>query len=179
MHFQSLGILASALALADATLPLVPAQTTVRFHLTAPLSSKDGKAHAAFAFVMAEPIVVDGRTIVAKDAAGSGTVLVDGHAGNSGHEGDITLRLDTVAAADGRTLVFDDQRVAINGRNRKIISAAAGFIPIVGFGSFFIRGSDVEIAPTTVISTVLGKPAHEVEPSPQPSASPEPSATPT
>ncbi|MBD5606476.1 MAG: hypothetical protein IAI48_15505, partial [Candidatus Eremiobacteraeota bacterium] len=76
-------------------------------------------------------------------------------AGSQGHEGDLTLRLDSLHTADGRTFSFDDQRFEIDGRNRKIVSGLLGLVPYAGVGARFIRGSDVRVDPSTPIETVL------------------------
>jgi hypothetical protein len=137
----------------------VPAQTTLRFHLTEPLSSANSKTGAPFAFVLLDPIVVDGQTLVPSGASGSGTLLLAGHAGPSGHEGDLTLRLDSIQALDGRDVYFADQQLHIDGRNKKIMAGALGFVPFAGLGARFIRGADVRIDPSTPIDTVLDRAA--------------------
>lgn len=152
-------LVTSVASIARADLSSVPAKTTLRLHLRERIASNVTKVGSRFAFAMVEPVVVAGTTIVAKDALGQGTVLVAGHAGTQGHEGDLTLRFDSVSTVDGRRLVFDDQRARINGRNRKAASFFGGFIPFVGMGAGFIRGADIAIEPTTVIENVLERSA--------------------
>ncbi len=152
-------LVTSVASIARADLSSVPAKTTLRLHLRERIASNITKVGSRFAFAMVEPVVVAGTTIVAKDALGQGTVLVAGHAGTQGHEGDLTLRFDSVSTVDGRRLVFDDQRARINGRNRKAASFFGGFIPFVGMGAGFIRGADIAIEPTTVIENVLERSA--------------------
>jgi hypothetical protein len=137
----------------------VPAKTAVRFHLTQPVSSNGNKSGTPFTFVLLDPIAVDGRTLVPSGATGAGTLLLAGHAGTSGHEGDLTLRLDSIATPDGHEILFNDQRLRINGLNRKIMAGLLGFIPYAGIGARFIRGEDVRIAARTPITTVLDRPA--------------------
>ena len=96
---------------------------------------------------MLDPVAVDGRTVIAAGATGHGTLLLAGHAGNSGHEGDLTLRLDVIPTVDNRQMVFADQRLRINGKNKKIMSGVLGVIPYAGFGARFIRGQAVVIEP--------------------------------
>jgi hypothetical protein len=138
---------------------IVPAKTPLAMHLTAPVSSNGSISGSTFAFVMVDPVVIDGKTVVAAGATGTGTLVLAGHAGWSGHEGDLTLRFDRVATVDGQSLQFNDQRIEINGRNRKVISFLAGFVPYAGIAAGFIRGSEMSIAPTTVIHTVVKKDA--------------------
>jgi len=142
-----------------APLLIVPAKTPLAVHLTAPISSNGSKSGSTFQFVMVDPVVVDGKTVVAAGATGTGTLILAGHAGWSGHEGDLTLRFDGVQTVDGQFLQFDDQRVEINGRNRKVIAFLAGFVPYAGMAAGFIRGSEMSVGPTTVIHTIVKKDA--------------------
>jgi hypothetical protein len=146
-------------ALADPTVDLVPARTPVRFHLTQAVSSNQSKSGTSFTFVLLDPIVVGSTTLVPRGATGNGTLLLAGHAGSSGHEGDLTLRLDSIQTSDGRTIMFNDQRLRINGRNKKIMAGVLGFIPYAGIGARFIRGADVRIDPDTPIVTLLERAA--------------------
>jgi hypothetical protein len=161
-RFFAAGLLVLALT-AEAPLALtvaeVPAKTTLRFHLTEPLSSDKSKTGMPFAFVLLDPIVVDGQTLVPSGASGSGTLLLAGHAGTSGHEGDLTLRLDSIQALDGRDVYFADQQLHIDGRNKKIMAGTLGFVPFAGIGARFIRGADIRIDPATPIETVLDRAA--------------------
>jgi hypothetical protein len=155
---------------------VVPPGTQVRFHLDTALSSGQNKTGERFSFTLLEPITVDSRVLVPAGAQGVGTVFLAGHAGSSGHEGDLTLRLGSVRTPDGNRLAFADQRVEINGRNRKAASHLLGLIPFAGMGARFIRGGESRVDPDRPIETVL-KNAATVEagsedPSPTPSASP-------
>ncbi len=156
----------------DSNEPVMPAGTHVRFHVDAPISSNDSKTGDTFAFVLLAPIVLVDRTIRVEGTTGSGTIFLAGHAGSQGHEGDLTLRLDSLHTADGRTFTFDDQRFEIDGRNRKVVSGVLGLIPYAGVGARFIRGSDVRVEPTTPIETVLLRSATSAVITLDPQASP-------
>jgi hypothetical protein len=147
---------------------IIPAKTALRFHLTQALSSDRSTTGQPFTFVMFDPVMVDGAKILAAGATGTGTLLLAGHAGTSGHEGDLTLRLDTILTTDGSKMVFDDQRLRINGKNEKVLSGVLGFIPYAGFGARFIRGREIQIAPSTPITTVLDHVASTANPLPTP-----------
>ena len=137
----------------------VAAGTRIRFHVDAPLSSATSKTGETFAFTLLDPVQTTGERVIPSGTKGSGTLLLSGHAGSGGHEGDLTLRLDTLDLGGGQTLHFDNQRFEINGRNRKAASSILGFVPIVGYAAMFMRGSDVRIDPSTPIETVLARPA--------------------
>jgi len=138
---------------------IVPANTPLAVHLTAPISSNGSKSGSTFAFVTVDPVVVGGKTVVAAGAPGTGTLILAGHAGWSGHEGDLTLRFDSVQTVDGQLLQLNDQRVEINGRNRKVMAFLAGFVPYAGMAAGFIRGSEMYVSPTTIIHTITKKDA--------------------
>jgi hypothetical protein len=104
--------------------------------------------------------------IPATGSMGSGTVVLAGHAGPNGHEGDLTLRLDTLQTADGRVVTFADQRFEIDGRNYKIASGVLGFTPFVGVAARIIRGKEISVDPATPIETVLLHPATIAYPTP-------------
>ncbi len=154
---------------------VVPAHTHLRFHVLAPVSSASARTGEPFAFAMLDPVGVAGREVVARGAVGHGTVSLSGHAGSQGHEGDLTFRLDDVAAVDGRAVRFNDQRFKINGRNRKVAAGVLGFVPYVGLASMLIRGSDVHVDPAQPIETELARDAPIVStPTSEPSAAPSP-----
>jgi len=154
-------ILAAVLAAGTAGAPppvRLPAGTHLRFHLVRPLRSDRSKTGQTFSFVMLEPVAVGGQVVVANGAVGSGTVVLAGHNGTSGHEGDLTLRLDELRAVNGSQVTFCNQQLRINGRNNKIMSGVLGFIPWAGLGARFIRGSEIHLNTKTPIETVLLKP---------------------
>jgi|GEM_PF-3995547 hypothetical protein len=129
----------------------LPSGTHVRFHLVRPLMSDRTKSGQRFTFVLLQPIEVGGRVVVADGTVGFGTVVLAGHSGAGGHEGDLTLRLDGVPAVNGTQVIFCQQRLRINGRNRKLLGGLLGFVP-------FIRGSEIHISTKASIETVLTQP---------------------
>lgn len=152
-------LLPSGVAATTAPAVVVPEDYVFKFHLMKAVSSAKNKAGDGVAFEMVEPVIVLGETIVARGARGHITLVVSGHAGRGGHEGDLTFRFDGVEATQGRHLVFDRQLVEMNGRNNKVASAVLGFTPVVGLGAMFIRGHDITIEPRQVLTTVLLHPA--------------------
>jgi hypothetical protein len=136
------------------------AGTQLRFHLTKPISSKDSLSGVPFQFVLLDPVLVAGRVVVATGAVGDGTLLLAGHSGAAGHEGDLTLRLDSIGTVDHELVTFEDQRFEVNGHNRKVMSSLLQFIPDIGLGAHYIRGSDARLDDKTPITTVLLRPAN-------------------
>ncbi len=120
------------------------------------MTSKTGQS---FTFTLIDPITVGASRIVAAGAHGHGTVLLAGHAGTGGHEGDLTLRVDYVQTPDRNELAFKDARFEVNGRNRKIASAALGLVPYAGLGARLIRGREIRLEPDTPVLYVSKQPA--------------------
>ena len=157
----------------------IPDGTHVLFHLMEPASSNESRTGESFQFALIAPIKTGTCTISPDGATGSGTIYLAGASGSQGHEGDLTLRIDTLRTTDGHYVNFDDQRIGINGKNRKIESAALGFTPFVGLAAMFIRGSDIKIDANTPIETVLLHPASFTDsPAPVPPRFSSPAATP-
>jgi hypothetical protein len=154
-------ILAAALTAKPVSAPApvrLPAGTHIHFHLVRPLMSDRSKSGQRFSFVLVAPVQVGGRVVVADGTVGFGTLVLAGHNGTSGHEGDLTLRLDGIPAVNGAQVIFCQQRLRINGRNRKVLAGVLGFIPFAGVGARLIRGSEVRISTATPIETVLSQP---------------------
>ncbi len=141
----------------------IPKGTRVTIRPAVALSSTDSRTGEIFGFSLARDITAPGCTISAAGTEGMGTVFLSGASGSAGHEGDLTLRLDFVRTFDRGYVVFDDQRLRINGKNRKIESAVLGFVPFAGYAAGLIRGSDVHLDALAPIETVLDRPATMTE----------------
>ena len=155
----------------------LPAGTHVTFLLNAPISSSKSQTGEAFGFTLVHAIDVPGCEIEAEGAVGTGLVYLSGASGASGHEGDLTIRPDSIRTTDGREVTFDDQRIGINGKNRKVASTVLGFVPFVGYAAGYIRGSDIHIDEKTPIDTVLMHPAVVYRAKPVATSAPSPDAT--
>jgi hypothetical protein len=163
LRSYALGALLFALAapvLAGAAPDMLATGTRLQFNLREALSSDKSQTGQSFTFALSAPVKSDAGLTVPAGSIGSGTVYLAGHAGSAGHEGDLTLRLDSLRAPDGKFFNFDDQRFEINGKNRKIASAVLGFVPFVGVASrWAVRGEEVSADPSTPVETVLERPA--------------------
>ncbi len=139
----------------------LPPGTKIVFHVVTPVSSDKSKNGDPFAFAIVEPVVVDGRTVIAAGASGTGTVILAGKSGNEGHEGDLTLRLDTATSVNGTTIAFDRQTFEVNGGNLRAESSGLGLVPFAGLGAFFIHGKNITLDDKTAVTTVLLHPADD------------------
>jgi hypothetical protein len=88
---------------AQYTVP-VPAGTAMHAHVVDSLSSSTASAGQTFQIVAAEPLVVQGRVLVFKEAHGQGHVVSATPVGKSGHEASIVVQFDWMTAADGTHL---------------------------------------------------------------------------
>ena len=132
-------------------LAALPPGTPLQVKLSEALSSNGSKTGQVFAFTMATPVTVEGRVVVEAGAKGKGTVVLAGHAGGSGHEGDLKLRFNSVSAAGGGMLPLAAD-FTTEGHKRKTAALLSGFIPFVGMGApYLIRGDDIEIKAGTVL----------------------------
>ena len=171
---------AALATVAPVELDTIPAGTKIAFSLLKPVSSQTSVSGSRFAFVMLAPIAIDGRTVVPENAVGLGTLVLAGHAGSQGHEGDLTLAIDSIRTPSDALVTFGAERYRINGRNRKIASALLGFVPYVGFGSRYIRGSEIVLAAGEPVNAVLQQPAtvsHVAPDDPTPVPNPTPTAS--
>lgn len=147
----------------------IPAGTKVPLHLTQMLSSHDAQTGQTFTFYVDQDVVVNGNIVIAKCAAGTGTVTLAGKHGINGHEGNLHLRFDKVTAADGSPVALTADEQDFNGKNRKALSF---------FTTRWINGDDVEVKTdkdlfaTVAKDTPLGASHDPVPACPAPAASP-------
>jgi hypothetical protein len=160
---------------------MVPAGTAIRFHLDQQLSSADSKTGQPFTFTLLDPILISPVYTIRRGTRGAGTLILAGHAGTGGHEGDLTLQLLSVRVSARTKLRLDNQRIEVNGKNEKVAAGVLGFVPYVGLGAHFIRGADITIPTNVPVRTILTSPATvtsaDATPVPAPTPSPEPSPT--
>jgi hypothetical protein len=96
----------TAAASAPATVPppaplVIPAGTHIRVSLAQALGSKISQAGESFNATVADPIVVDGRTVVRAGAPASGTVVDAKSLGRFKGQAELAIRLDSIRAAGG------------------------------------------------------------------------------
>jgi hypothetical protein len=127
-----------------------PAGTKVPVHLGALMSSHDVRTGQAFTFYADQDVTIQGMVVIPRCALGTGTVTLAGTHGINGHEGNLRLKFDSLAAADGSRvpLIADEQ--SFNGKNRK----TEAFLV-----SRWINGDEAEIKPDAVLSVVVAQSA--------------------
>lgn len=129
----------------------VPVGTKVQVHLVRALSSGTAKAGQYFSFEAAEPVVVNGRIVIAKGALGSGHVVAVSKAqGKSA--GKMTLAFDSIRGVDGsRIPLTQDSSVKGNSEKGKAstatIAATLALGPIGLFAHNMVKGKDITVNP--------------------------------
>ncbi len=81
---------------------ILPAGTAIRIQLSQTLSTKDSQIGQNFSGTVADPVMVNGQTVIRAGAAASGTVTDVKDIGHFAGQAALAVRLDTVNA-DGRT----------------------------------------------------------------------------
>jgi hypothetical protein len=122
----------------------IPAGTVVEVELTEALSSRTSQQEQVFGLRLREPIVVDGREVVAAGAAGGGEVI-DAHASAfGGRQGRLII--------SGRYIEINGQRARIRGmqitaagEDRGNTALAVTMIPYAGIAGIFVHGGEVDI----------------------------------
>jgi len=82
----------------------IPKNTALRFSLTEPLSSETAKMGDDVPLRLKRPLVIDGVTVLAEGEIVHARIARVKHAGPNCHDGQIKLKLDSVAFADSSTV---------------------------------------------------------------------------
>jgi len=114
----------------------IPAGTVITIRLGETLSSKSSSAGQGFAATVAEPVVVDGKTVIEKGAAARGTVVDAKSMGHFKGGALLEVRLTSVTI-DGKDTSVDTGMVArsIKGKGKRsatFIGGGAGAGALIG-----------------------------------------------
>lgn len=127
----------------------IPALTPITIQVVPALGSRISKTGDTFEIVLAEPIVVDGKTLVPAGAKGLGEVIHAKKPGGSGAPGELILTARHLEVAD-RQLRLRSMNFAEVGADKyktvnTILIASSATIPAVAFIGFGITGKDLNI----------------------------------
>jgi hypothetical protein len=140
-------LLGSAASAADA--PAAPVAitpgTVVKVHLQQALSSNRTRTGDPVALVVAEDVLIDGKTVIAKDTPAVGRVDLAGIAGINGHEGNLKIVAVSTRGVAGQNIPLAG-RIEADGKQRKALAF---------FTTRWIRGDDVSIAAETVFDALV------------------------
>jgi hypothetical protein len=114
----------------------VPAGTTLSVILSTPLSSAKNQAGDSFTGNLAEPVVVNGKTVLAKGTKVEGKVVAAEGSGRVSGKATMSLAL-TSATVGGKTISLDTSNLSAEaestkGRDAAIIGGGAGVGAAIG-----------------------------------------------
>jgi hypothetical protein len=157
--------------------PLTPVKLIIRAHL----GSKISASGDWFEIELAEPIVVDGVTLVPAGARGMGEVVHAKKSGGSGASGELILAARYLDV-DGKRLRLRSLHIAVSGKDaigsvNTLNVAAAATVPALALIGFFVKGKGIDIPENTVADAKTAE-AFVIEPkSPMPIATSEAAPT--
>lgn len=120
---------------------MIPPSVSTRIRLNQTISSATSRTGRNFTFTVVDPIRIGRRLVSRAGSRGSGYIVLAGHSGSGGHEGNLTLHIDTIPTVNGNILACDEQ-FEMNGRKRGLLTSALGLVPIAGIAAGFIQGSN-------------------------------------
>lgn len=128
----------------------IPALTPVELEFVDPASSRTAKAGEIVALQLAEPLVIDGRTIASRGAKAVAEVIQASKAGMMGKAGELTFAARYIEIANahvplkrfgyGRSQGSDP-----SGTLTAINVATAAVLPIASVALIFVSGGNVDI----------------------------------
>ncbi|MBP6362206.1 MAG: hypothetical protein KA233_01710 [Novosphingobium sp.] len=130
--------------------PLTPVKIIIRAHL----GSKISKSGDWFDIELAEPIVIDGVTVVPAGARGMGEVVHAKKSGGSGASGELILAARYLDL-DGKRLRLRSLHIAVAGKDaigtvNTINVATVATVPALALIGFFVKGKGIDIPENTV-----------------------------
>jgi hypothetical protein len=145
----------------------IPANTIVQVELTGPLSSATSQQRDLFELRLVEPIVIDGRELVAAGTLGGGEVIDAKPAGFGGRPGRLIV--------SARFLEINGQRVPLRGMQLGAAGAnhaitAAAVTVAVGIVGLMVEGGETVMPAGTRGTARLAAPVDLSAPSPSSAA---------
>ncbi|WP_123649005.1 hypothetical protein [Lysobacter enzymogenes] len=132
----------SVAAAAASSTTLIPADTGVVLETAQPLSSATAKRGDAFALRLAEPLVVDGATVLPAGATCHGEVIHAERSRGGGKPGELLLAARYIEH-DGRRIALRGFR--LSGAGKANTGAVIGAAMVIGPLAMFMRGGQIEI----------------------------------
>ena len=152
----------------------VPPLTPIKLFIRAHLGSKISNSGDWFEIELAEPIVIDGVTLVPAGTRGMGEVVHAKKSGGSGASGELILAARYLDV-DGKRLRLRSLHIAVSGKDaigsvNALGVASAATIPALALIGFFVKGKGID-SPENTLADAKTAEAFVVEPiSPLPTA---------
>ncbi|HEV2366184.1 MAG TPA: hypothetical protein VGS12_18550 [Caulobacteraceae bacterium] len=121
----------------------VAAGTMVTVELAEPVGTKTDHRGDHFFLRLAEPVVVDGRTMIAAGAYGAGEVIDAAPGGAFGRPAKLVLAARYIDV-DGVRVRLDALRLGGEGRDHATTAVVASAVPYAGVLAILIPGGNVE-----------------------------------
>lgn len=118
---------------------LIPAKTVVQIEVTETISSKDKIIGDVFALKLAEPLVIDGRTILPAGVVGRGEVTHAATRGSGGKAGELIVNARFLQCGDLR-IPLGHFHYSVAGKSN--VGGAFAAAQIIPFGQFMVSGHD-------------------------------------
>lgn len=133
---------------------VIAALTPVRIEILEAQGSAISKPDAHFPIRLADPIVMDGKTIIAAGALGEGEVVHAKKSSMSGGPGELILAARWIDV-NGQHLRLRSMHMAENGKSgikdvNRIMIASAATVPIAAMAGWFMKGKEVVIPSGTI-----------------------------
>lgn len=126
----------------DASARSIPADTEVLLETAQPLSSATAKRGDAFALRLAEPLLVNGATVLPAGATCHGEIIHAERSRGGGKPGELLLAARYIEH-EGRRIPLRGFR--LSGAGKEKTGAALGTAMVVGPLAMFVRGGQIEI----------------------------------
>jgi hypothetical protein len=141
---------AAPAAAAPAPCCTVPARTPVAIEITDTVNSKANHSRDAFAFRLAEPLIVDGRTVAPAGTPGVGEVVHAARARAMGKAGELILAARYLQLGETRIMLRSLRIGRQQGRDNSgalttMNMVAAATVPALSLVAFVIAGGEVNV----------------------------------
>lgn len=160
-------------AATDAAESRIPAKTLVEIEITEELSSKTSHIGDTFALKLAEPLILEGRTVLPAGVTGRGEVTHAASKGAGGKAGELIVNARYLECGALRIPLGYFQH-GVAGKNN--VGGAFATAQIIPFGQFLVSGHDAVIPAgargTARIKTEVIVPAQSVGRCPSPAPAP-------
>jgi hypothetical protein len=134
----------------------LPAGTEVQVELAEDIGSATSHVGDRFALRLAEPIVLDGKSVVPAGAPGQGEVIDAARAGMAGKQGKLIISARYLDLA-GRHVRIHGMTLLAAGKSRVDLAQGVLLLPYVGVTSALIRGGEITIPAGTRATVKLAE----------------------
>ena len=146
----------------------VPGGTPVTLRFVDTVDSGTANVGDTFEFKADDNVVVNGFVVIARGAAGHGTVTSVDRAGSHGHAGNLGIRLDYVYAVDGEKIRLDSVKKNKSGESNAGASSTTTIAstlllgPVGLFAHNWVKGKNVVLDSGKTVTAFVQDTVHVV-----------------